>query len=77
MSTEIAKKPATVMRSYTQQVRDHASAMARHHDQYLADLKRAEGRYFEAVTRVMESMKQATVPQHPDAETEVPVADVH
>jgi hypothetical protein len=76
MSTEIAKKPATVMRSYTQQVRDHASAMARIHDQYLAELKRAEVRYFDAVTRMMEAMKQATVPQNPDADIEVPAPAV-
>ena len=47
MSNELAKRPGTVMRTYTQQVRDHTSAMARAQDQYFAALKRAEAQYFE------------------------------
>jgi hypothetical protein len=49
MTTELAKRPGTVMRTYTQQVRDHTSAMARAQDQYFAALKRAEAQYFETV----------------------------
>jgi hypothetical protein len=59
MSTPLAKKPATVMRTYTQQVRDHVSAMARVTDQYFAALKRAEADYFDGVKRITEAMARA------------------
>lgn len=62
MNTELAKKPASVLRTYTQQVRDHTSAMQRLQDQYLAALKRAEAQYFDGVNRVMEAVRQATEP---------------
>jgi hypothetical protein len=48
MSTALASKPASVMRTYTQQVRDHSAAMARIQDQYFAALKRAEAQYLKA-----------------------------
>ena len=63
MSTELAKKPANVMRTYTQQVRDHSSAMARLQDQYFAALKRAEAQYFDGVKRITEAVTQVTEPQ--------------
>ena len=58
MSNELAKRPSTVMRNYTQQVRDHTSAMARAQDQYFAALKRAEAQYFETVKRITEVLTQ-------------------
>lgn len=60
MSTELAKKPSSVMRTYTQQVRDHTSAMARLQDQYFAALKRAEAQYFEGVKRITDALQQDT-----------------
>lgn len=63
MNTALAKKPASVMRSYTQQVRDHSAAMARIQDQYFAALKRAEAQYFEGVKRITEAVTQATEPE--------------
>jgi hypothetical protein len=68
MTTALAKKPASLMRTYTQQVRDHAAAMARAQDQYFAALKRAENQYFEAATRITEAMTQATKPVDPRPE---------
>jgi len=62
MSTELAKRPGTVLRTYTQQVRDHTSAMARAQDQYFAALKRAEAQYFETVKKITEALTQATEP---------------
>lgn len=62
MNTALATKPANVMRTYTQQVRDHSSAMARLQDQYFAALKRAEAQYFEGVKRITEAVTQATEP---------------
>lgn len=62
MSTELARKPANVLRTYTQQVRDHSSAMARLQDQYFAALKRAEAQYFDGVKRITEAVTQATEP---------------
>jgi hypothetical protein len=63
MNTSVlAKKPANVMRNYTQQVRDHSSAMARLQDQYFAALKRAEAQYFEGVKRITETLTQETEP---------------
>lgn len=61
-STDLARKPASVMRTYTQQVRDHTQAMARAQDQYFAGLKRLEAQYFEAVKRITDGMTQATEP---------------
>ena len=55
--TAIATKPASVLRTYTQQVRDHAAAMQRLQDQYLAALKRAEAQYFAGAERVMEAVR--------------------
>lgn len=62
MATALAKQPANVMRTHTQQVRDHSSAMARLQDQYFAALKRAEAQYFEGVKRVTEAVTNATEP---------------
>ena len=58
----LAKKPASVMRNYTQQVRDHTAAMSRAQDVYFAALKRAEFNYFETVKRITEAVTQATEP---------------
>lgn len=62
METSLAKKPANVMRTYTQQVRDHSSAMARLQDQYFAALKRAEAQYFEGVKRITDAVTASTEP---------------
>lgn len=59
----LAKKPATIMRTYTQQVRDHTAAMARAQDAYFAALKRAEFQYFETVKRITEAVTEATEPE--------------
>jgi hypothetical protein len=74
MDTALAKKPASLMRTYTQQVRDHAAAMARAQDQYFAALKRAENQYFEAVKRITEAVTEATEPvaDTQPAEAEIP-----
>jgi hypothetical protein len=45
MTTALAAKPASVLRTYTQQVRDHTAAMQRLQDQYFAALKRAEAAF--------------------------------
>ena len=62
MNTALATKPASVMRSFTQQVRDHSAAMARIQDQYFAALKRAEAQYFEGVKRITDAVTQSTEP---------------
>jgi hypothetical protein len=62
MNNVLANKPASVMRTYTQQVRDHAAAMARAQDRYFAALKRAENQYFEDVKHITDAMTQATEP---------------
>lgn len=62
MSTSLATKPASVMRTYTQQVRDHSSSMARIQDKYFATLKRAEAQYFEDVKRITDAVTKATEP---------------
>lgn len=64
MSKELAKKPANVLRTYTQQVRDHSSAMARLQDQYFAALKRAEAQYFDGVKRITEALARDTETVH-------------
>jgi hypothetical protein len=56
MSMELSKKPASVLRTYTQQVRNHAGAMQRLQDQYFAALKRAEAQYFEGVKRITDEV---------------------
>lgn len=62
MNTSLAKKPASFMREHTQSVRDHAAAMARLTDQYLASLKRAEAQYFDGVRRITEAVTAETEP---------------
>lgn len=62
MANSLAKKPATFMREHTQNVRDHAAAMARVTDQYVAALKRAEAQYFEGVKRITDAVTAATEP---------------
>lgn len=56
----LAQKPASVVRGYTEKVRDHASAMQRAQDQYFAALKRAESEYFARVQRITEVVMQET-----------------
>ena len=75
MSTALATKPASVVRTYTQQVRDHAGAMQRLQDQYFAALKRAEAQYFDGVSRITEAVRQTTAPgSETAATTETPAA---
>jgi hypothetical protein len=62
MSTALATKPAHVMRTHTQPVRDHAAAMQRLTDQYFAALKRAEATYFEGAKRVTDAVAKMTEP---------------
>ena len=63
MSTSLATKPAHVMRTYTQQVRDHTAAMQRLQDQYFATLKRAEAQYFDGVKRITDALTQGSEEQ--------------
>lgn len=70
MSNELAKRPGTVMRTYTQQVRDHTSAMARVTDQYFAALKRAEAQYFEGAKRITDALTRGTEPVAEDSPVE-------
>lgn len=58
--TSLAKRPASFMRAQTQQVRDHAAAMERLTNQYVAALKRAEAQYFEGVRRITDAITQQT-----------------
>lgn len=60
MTDALAKKPGSVLRTYTQQVRDHAAGMQRLQDQYFAALKRAEAVYFDGVRRMTEAMNTAS-----------------
>ena len=71
----LAKKPATLMRTYTQQVRDHSAAMARLQDHYFAALKKAEHQYFEGVKRITDELMQATEPVADTAEASPPTAE--
>ena len=72
MSTSLATKPASVMRAYTQRVRDHTAAMQRLQDQFFAALKRAEAQYFDGVKRITDALIQEqpmqTQPQEQPAE---------
>jgi hypothetical protein len=71
MSTELASRPASVMRTYTQQVRDASAAMARLTDQYFATLKRAEAQYFQGIKRITDGYTKSDEPANdtPTAET--------
>lgn len=73
-ATGLARRPAGVMRTYTQQVRDHSSAMTRLQDQYFAALKRAEAQYFDGAKRITEAVMQATeaVVDAPSTEVQTP-----
>jgi hypothetical protein len=73
VNTSLATKPASVMRTYTQQVRDHTAARSRLQDQYFAALKRAEAQYFEGVKRITDAVTQSTEPvaAEPVADTAV------
>lgn len=63
-SNSLAKKPASVLRTYTQQVRNHAGAMQRLQDQYFAALKRAEAQYFDGVKRITDAISaDADIPE--------------
>ena len=55
-TTALSKKPASILRTYTQQVRDHAAAMQRIQDQYFAGLKRLEAHYFDGVKRITDAI---------------------
>lgn len=55
-ATALAKRPASVVREYTQQVKDHSSAMERLRDQYLARLARAQADYFNGVKRITDAL---------------------
>jgi hypothetical protein len=74
-TTALATKPAHVMTTYTQQVRNHAAAMQRLQDQYFAALKRAEATYFEGVKKVTSAVAEMTEPSEPPAPTNGAVAD--
>jgi hypothetical protein len=52
----ISHKPATVMRTATQQVRDHSAAMERLRDQFFSGIKRLEAQYFDGVKKVTASL---------------------
>jgi hypothetical protein len=67
MNTPLATKPAKVLRTYTQQVRDHSAAMQRLQDQYFAALKRAEAQYFDGVRRVTDTLTQTDPTEMPAA----------
>lgn len=58
---ELTKKPATILRTYTQQVRDHTAHMERLKDQYFAGLKRLEAAYFEGVRKIADAIAEDTV----------------
>lgn len=68
MSNALSKKPASVLRTYTQQVRDHAGAMQRLQDQYFAALKRAEAQYFDGVKRITDAVTADAVSETASAE---------
>jgi len=68
MSNSLAKKPSSFMREQTQAVRDHAAAMARLTDQYLAGLKRLEAQYFDGVKRITDAVSVETEPELAPAE---------
>jgi hypothetical protein len=70
MSTSLAKRPASFLREHTHAVRNHAAAMARLTDQYLASLKRAEAQYFDGVRRITEAVTQETEPSEPAPQVE-------
>jgi hypothetical protein len=70
METSLAKRPANFMRAQTQAVRDHAAAMARCTDRYLAGLKRLEAQYFDDVKRITDVVTKETEPDAAPAESE-------
>jgi hypothetical protein len=59
MTMELATKPATALRTLTAPVRDHAAAMQRARDSYVAGLKRLEADYFEKVRRITDAITGA------------------
>ncbi len=67
MTMELATKPATALRTLTAPVRDHAAAMQRARDSYVAGLKRLEADYFEKVRRITDAIT--------GAETATPTSD--
>lgn len=62
MNNLVAKRPASVMRTATQPVRDHTSAMQRLQDQYFAALSRAQAQYFEGVKRITDALTTGEPP---------------
>jgi hypothetical protein len=60
MTTSLAKKPTSIMRTYTQPVRDHTAAMNHLQDQYFAALKRAEAQYFDGVKHITDAVAAET-----------------
>lgn len=51
-STSLAKKPASFMRERIAPFRDHAAAMAKLADQFIAAVEREQAKYFEGVKKV-------------------------
>ena len=74
MNTELAKRPASFMREHTRPVRDHAAAMARLTDQYVAALSRAQAQYFDGVKRITDAVTADAADTEPatTAETSEP-----
>lgn len=77
MSTALATKPASVLRTYTQQVRNHAGAMQRLQDQYFAALKRAEAQYFDGVKRITDAVTAGAAEDDVSTPIGDGVGDVH
>jgi hypothetical protein len=79
--TNLTKRPASAMRTFTAQVRDHLSAAQHLQEQYFAALKRAEAQYTAGMKRITDALQQAsqreTVPSTTDGETSAEQADPH
>lgn len=75
MNTPLAKRPASFMREHTRPVRDHAAAMARLTDQYLAALSRAQAQYFDGVKRITDAVTAETEPTAPPETSEPATAE--
>lgn len=67
MSNDLSRRPGSVMRAYTQAVRDHAAATQRAWETYTAALKRAEMHYFETMRHLNEELAKTTEPSQPAA----------
>jgi cation transport regulator ChaB len=58
--TDLTKRPASAMRTFTAQVRDHLSAAQHLQEQYFAALKRAEAQYTAGMKRITDALEQAS-----------------